>query len=216
MNYPGRPEEQARSVPAITPDEILLPAPQLIIPAARDRQFPIRTADWLQLRSKIAGLSNPFPNIASLGWACVGIAAAAAAAYFPWIAADSQLPTKVQQQYAYISPFLGIVAVASTVVALFEFFIDRRMAIMRNSSVEDILLDMDAIYKPSEVAGSPLPLRNAQGKSAPGVSLSNGQTDIAELPLFRGPITPEGVIPKVENQPRSPALALITWPAGLF
>ena len=78
MNYPGTPEEQARSVPAITPDEILLPAPQLIIPAARDRQFPIRTADWLQLRSKIGGLSNPFPNIASLGWACVGIAAAAA------------------------------------------------------------------------------------------------------------------------------------------
>jgi hypothetical protein len=170
MNYPGTPEEQASPLPAVTPDEILLPAPQLIIPAARDRQFPIRTADWLQLKSKIAGLSNPFPNLASLGWACIGIAAAAAAAYFPWLGADSQLPTRAQQQYDYISPLLGIVSIASIVVALFAFFIDRRMTIMRSSSVEDILLDMDAIYKPGEVAGNHRPLRNAPGESTPGVS----------------------------------------------
>ena len=34
-----------------------------------------------------------------------------------------------------------------------------------------------------------------------------------DLPLFRGPITPEAVNSQVKNQPRSPALALITWPA---
>ena len=37
-----------------------------------------------------------------------------------------------------------------------------------------------------------------------------------ELPLFRGPIAPEAVIPKVENQPRSAALMPVSGPTELI
>jgi hypothetical protein len=148
VGYPSMPEERATPQPAAPPSDILLPAPQLMVPAARETQFPIRHTDWLRLRRMIERLSDPSPNLANVGWACVGIASSAITAYFPWAAADSQLPIKAQQHYSYVSPLLASVAVSSILIALFIFFTKKRLAKVRSTSLEDILVDMDSICEP--------------------------------------------------------------------
>ena len=166
MGFPSMPEERARLQPATPPDEIILPAPQLTVLATPERQFPIRHRDWLQLRRKVSCLSDPFPNLANVGWACVGIAASVVTAYFPWIAAYSQLTLKAQQHYAYISPLLAVLATANTVVALFSFFVNHKMARIKATSVENVLVDMDEIYEPYEIVDAPKPsLPNARKHS---------------------------------------------------
>jgi hypothetical protein len=148
VGYPSMPEERMKLQPAAPPGDILLPAPQLTVPAVRETQFPIRHTDWLRLRRMIARLSDPLPNLANVGWACVGIASSAITAYFPWAAADSQLPIKAQQHYSFISPLLAAVAASSILIALFVFFTKKRLAKVRSASLEDILADMDHIYEP--------------------------------------------------------------------
>jgi hypothetical protein len=142
------PEDRARQQPATPPNEILLPPAELTVPV--EKHFPIRCMDWNRLRRKIADLSDPLTSLASVGWTLVGIAAAAAIAYFPWVAVDSGLPVKVQQHYAYISPLLRSTVAASILIALYVFFEDKKTAKTRKASVNEILADMDDIHKPDE------------------------------------------------------------------
>lgn len=146
MGYPSMPDE--RPTPQPKAEDIPLPAPRLTVPSVPEKQFPIRHTDWLHLRRKIANLSDPPTNLANLGWSCAGIAASAMSSYFPWVAADSQLPIRAQQHYAYIAPLLLIISVASSVLAIFSFFVNSKMVKMRTASVKDVLADMDSIYKP--------------------------------------------------------------------
>lgn len=150
MGYPSMPEELGKLQQAASPEDILLPAPQLKVPATRETQFPVRDADWARLRRMIARLSNPLPDLASAGWACVGIAASAIIAYFPWMAAYSQLSFKARQHYSYVSPLLVAIAVSCTLMAIFAFFASKRVAKIKAASVEDILADMDSIHEPQE------------------------------------------------------------------
>lgn len=147
MGYPSMPEERSKPQPAAAAGDILLPAPKLTVPTVREIQFPVRHADWLRLRRMIARLSDPLPDISNVGWACVGISSSAVLAYFPWAAADSQLPIKAQQHYSYISPLLLTVAVASALIALFILFTRKKLTKLKSVAVEDILADMDSIYK---------------------------------------------------------------------
>lgn len=146
MDYSSMPEDWTGLQPATPPNEILLPPAELTVPAEREKQFPIRHMDWYRLRRKIASLPDPLASPASIGWAFVGMAVTAATAYFPWVAVDSDLPIKAQQQNAYISPLLAIVAIASFLIALFAFFVDRITAKDRKASVNEVLTDMDDIY----------------------------------------------------------------------
>jgi hypothetical protein len=152
VGYPSMPEDGAGQQSAAVPDEILLPAPQLIVSAKREQQFPVRATDWQQLRASVASLASPRPSLVSLGWACIGITGAAAFAYFPWIAAYSQLPAKAQQHYAYIAPLLAMISIAFAVIAIFSFFIDVKIARMRHESAEQTIAYMDTIYKPDHSA----------------------------------------------------------------
>ena len=162
MGYPSMPEERPRPQPGA--GDIPLPAPRLIVPSVPEKQVPIRDTDWLQLRRKIAGLSNPITNLANLGWACVGIAASAVFAYFPWAAADSQLSVKAQEHYAYIASLLLVIAVASSILAIFSFFVNSKMTKMRTASVQDILADMDVIFKPHEATSAEKPELHTSNK----------------------------------------------------
>jgi lysylphosphatidylglycerol synthetase-like protein (DUF2156 family) len=148
VGYPSMPEELGKLQDAAPPEEILLPAPQLSVPATREIQFPVRQADWVRLRRMIARLSDPLPSLAGAGWACVGTAASAIIAYFPWVAAYSQLPFKARQHYSYISPLLVAIAVSCALIAVFIFFASKQVAKVKAASVEDILADMDSIYEP--------------------------------------------------------------------
>ena len=155
MGNPSIPEDGPAQQSAAPPGEILLPAPQLIVSARRERKIPVRDTDWTQLRTDVAGLARPHPSFASLGWACLGITGAAAVAYFPWVAAYSQLPARAQQHYAYIAPLLVMISVAFTVIAVLSFLTDFQMARMKHASAEQIIADMDAIYKPDDSADGP-------------------------------------------------------------
>jgi hypothetical protein len=106
------------------PDEILLPPAQLIVSAKRERKIPVRETDWQQLRADVAGLASPRLSLASLGWASLGITAAAAISYFPWIAVYSQLSAKAQQHYAYIAPLLAMISIAFAAITILSFFAD--------------------------------------------------------------------------------------------
>jgi len=150
------PEERPSLQPP-TPPEITLPAPRLDVPAAPERQFAIRHTDWLQLRRKVAAVSSPIANLASIGWACVGIAASAAIAYLTWIAAYSQLTPKVQEHYAFISPTLVVTAIASAIIALFSFYVSKREKQKNSELVESILEDMDSIHAPYEICNTQKP-----------------------------------------------------------
>jgi hypothetical protein len=81
VGYPSMPEERLNLQPP-SPDGIMLPGPQLKLSPVPGTQFPLRHADWLRLRRAIVHLSDPLPNLANMGWACIGIAASAATAYF--------------------------------------------------------------------------------------------------------------------------------------
>lgn len=72
------------------------------------------------------------------------------------MAADSQMPIKAQQHYAYISPLLGIVAIASVIIALFAFLVNSKITKLK-ASVPNVIADMDAIYEPNEVVSSQRP-----------------------------------------------------------
>ncbi|MGH7870551.1 MAG: hypothetical protein ACREP9_23615 [Candidatus Dormibacteraceae bacterium] len=144
------PEDRARQQLVTPSNEILLPPAELTVPV--ERHFPIRCMDWNRLRRKIASLPDPLAPLASVGWAFVGIAAAAAIAYFPWTAMDSGLPIKIQQRYAYISPVLASMAIGSIMFALYAFFEDKKTAKMRKSSVNEVLADMDDIHKLDETS----------------------------------------------------------------
>lgn len=148
VGYPSMPDERPKSQPVTVVSDIVLPGPQLTVPAARETQFPIRHADWLRIRRMITRLSDPLPNIANIGWACVGISSSAIIGYFPWIAADSELPGKAEQHYSYISPMLLSVSVSAMIVALFILIVRRKVAKVKAAIVEDILEDMDSLYEP--------------------------------------------------------------------
>jgi hypothetical protein len=153
VGYPSMPEERSKPQPIAVAGDILLPGPQLTVSAVRETQFPVRHADWLRLRRMIARLADPLPNIANIAWACVGISSGAFFAYFPWAAADSQLPIKAQQHYSYISPMLIVIAVAGVLIAMFILFTRKKMAKLGSMAVEDVLADMDSIYQPYDTAG---------------------------------------------------------------
>jgi hypothetical protein len=148
VGYPSMPEGKAGLQPATPPDAITLPAPQLTLPAAPEKQFPIRHREWLQLRRKIACLSDPLPNWANIGWVCVGIAATTVPGFLSWIATSSQLPTKFRGHYEYVSWVLASVAVTSIAGAVYSFFVNKKMSKMKATSVANVLADMDEIYAP--------------------------------------------------------------------
>ena len=130
-----------------------LPGARLTVPAEPEQQFPVRHTDWNQLRRKIDGIRNPLPNLGSVAWACVGIAAAALCAYFPWAAVYAGLPTEAHFQYSYVSPLLAILAIASVIVSVICFVINHAMKKMESISISNVLSDMDSIYSPFRLPG---------------------------------------------------------------
>jgi hypothetical protein len=114
----------------------------------REKQFPIRHDDWLQLRKKVARLKEPVPYLASVGWTCVGIMVAALLALLVWPSIDSELPAKAHIHYTFITPLLAIGAVASAVIAIFAFVVGHQTKQIRIIMVDNVLIDMDNIYEP--------------------------------------------------------------------
>ena len=136
------------------PQFIPMPSAQLTISAEADKLFPVRHNEWQRLCRRVAQSANHAPYFASLGWACVGISASSILAYFPWVAAASQLPESARSQYAYISPLLIVAAIASFVVALVCWLANHNAKQMRQVSVKEILEEMEAIYEPYKPVGA--------------------------------------------------------------
>jgi hypothetical protein len=168
VGYPSMPEDGSGLQPAVPSHEIVLPAPRLTTPTEPEWQFPVSCRDWERLRGSIISLSHASINFANAGWACIGIAAGAVAAYLPWAAAYSQLTLRAQQHYAFISPLLSILAIASSVVSILSFFANKKAAQIKRELAENILADMDSITRLYPTIGSkdPPPLLDAQAPNS--------------------------------------------------
>jgi hypothetical protein len=95
------------------------------------------------------------------------------------MAVYSQLTLRAQQHYAYISPLLAILAVASATVAIFSFFVNRKSAKMKAASVESIVADMDTIYRPYMIADAQrTPPEGPNGEISTPLSLQAGEESL--------------------------------------
>lgn len=132
---------------------IHLPADELTVPSQPEQRFPIRHSDWHQLRRKLARIKNPAPGLAAVAWTSIGVAAGAGVAYLPWTAAYAELPARAQLRYAYISPTLVVVAIATIILAIALFVVNRTVKQVNVISVDNILEDMEDIYAPYKRKG---------------------------------------------------------------
>lgn len=114
----------------------------------RERTFPVQHSDWLKLRQKVANLKEPIPYLASVGWTCVGITAAALLGLLAWLPIDSALPVKAHMHYTFITPLLIITAIAGTLIVAFTFVVVHQIKQIHITTVENVLVDMDAVYEP--------------------------------------------------------------------
>lgn len=114
----------------------------------RKRTFPVQHSDWRKLRQKVAALKEPIPYLASVGWTCVGITAAALLGLLAWLPINSALPVKAHMHYTFITPLLIITAIAGTLIIAFTFAVGHQMKQIHVTTVENVLADMDAIYEP--------------------------------------------------------------------
>lgn len=115
-------------------------------PVRPEDWFAFRHADWNRLYRRVKSLANPLPYIGQVGWACVGIGAGALVALLPWIPADAQLPTAAHNHYAWMTPALFILGVASFVVAAACLYANKIMHDRDATTVKEVLEDMDACY----------------------------------------------------------------------
>src|SRR5260370_21763817 len=144
--------------PGGRPEFLPMPAGMLTIPAEADKLFPMRHNDWLRLCKRIAQAKRHASYFGSLAWASIGISASAIIAYFPWVAAASQLPTTAQTKYAYVSPLLIVTAIAAAIVALVCFLANHNTKQEQIVSIGSILEEITEIYEPHKLAqtvGSP-------------------------------------------------------------
>lgn len=130
------------------------PPSALTVQAVPQKQFPVQHSDWLKIRRRVANLKEPVPYLASVGWTCVGITTAASLALLPWFSVDSALPAKVRAHYTYMTPLLIMIAIAGAVIAIFTFVVGHKIRQMRVTMIENVLVDMDAIYEPYRHAQS--------------------------------------------------------------
>jgi hypothetical protein len=134
---------------ATSPDQSIGTIPYPVDPEA---WFPLRHTDWARIRSRVQSLENPTPYIGQLGWACVGIGSGALLALIPWTAADSQLPAHAQDHYAWITPLLAVVGIASFAIASICLYLNIQIRQQRRTSVAQLLDEMDACKKESDHA----------------------------------------------------------------
>jgi hypothetical protein len=90
----------------------------------------------------------PLRYASNLGWTAMGIAATSILAWIPWQAVDGQLPTKVQLQYAWVSPLLIVVSIAGGVLAVFSFAVAHTQQSIVCIGANRIVKDMDALHPP--------------------------------------------------------------------
>jgi hypothetical protein len=63
-----------------------------------------------------------------------------------------------------------MVAIASAIIAIFSFYVNRKAAKKNTESVESILVDMDSIHAPYEKANQASPTSRGSGPPKLGVS----------------------------------------------
>ena len=127
------------------PPRLELPGSPLTI-GQPEPKFPVSHREWRRLRERVAALSNPLPYATGVMWTCIGIAGSAFLSLAPWLAAYSQLPTDSQLAFSWISPTLFVSGVASLVVAVLAFLMERSTQQHMKVDAQQVLQDMDEMY----------------------------------------------------------------------
>jgi len=108
----------------------------------------MRHSDWLRLRERVEAVASPQNWAAQVGWGSVGVAATALLGLLPWVAASSQLPQAAKNHYAWITPLLAVLGIATLALAVICWAFSRTLRVMEKQSIKIICADMDAIYEP--------------------------------------------------------------------
>jgi hypothetical protein len=132
----------------------LFTKPHPNVQAAHDNQLTINYNDWLQLREKVASLRGPAPYLASVGWTCIGVILGAIFVLPVWLPVDSDLPAKDHLSYAFITPLLIMIIIAGAVIAAYTFAVRHQANQVHAAAVDNVLADMDTLYKLSVHAGA--------------------------------------------------------------
>src|ERR1700759_1341877 len=120
------------------------PLPQL----ASNDSFPIQMRDWRQLHQKVIALREPPTYLAAVTWIWVGITLSAALALILWLPVHSNLPSKAQIHYSYVTPLLIISAIAGLVIIVFSWAAGGEVQKLRKTNFEEITQSMNSIYEP--------------------------------------------------------------------
>jgi hypothetical protein len=115
-------------------------------PDQPEEYIPIREADWKRLRTLVQNLVHPLPYLGQIGWASVGVASSTVLTLIPWLAAYSQLPSRGQLHYAWVSPLLVIVSVAFTIIAGFCLIVNYVVRQRNAATAKTVLAEMDYIH----------------------------------------------------------------------
>jgi len=125
-----------------------LPPGQLTVPANADMSFPVRGNDWKRIQLHVASLKPRMPGLSSAAWAFFGIGVSALLGLITWSPAEAQLVATSKAEFAFVSPLLGVIGIATLVVALAFFLVDHQLRKDVGRSAVEIVEEMEEIYRP--------------------------------------------------------------------
>jgi hypothetical protein len=108
--------------------------------------FPFRHSDWRRIRERASTLADQGTWVGPLGWAAVGVVAAAVLGLLPWMAAYSQLPTAARLSYGWITGAFIAAAILSAILGIVCLLVGRTVHESDKASLKSVLADMDACY----------------------------------------------------------------------
>jgi hypothetical protein len=139
--------------PPLGPPSVLQPQQStLTIPETKVAFPTFHTVirEWIRLRRDVSNLANPIPWARDLGWSCVSLTAGFLLVLIPWVPAYNQLNSDGRATFAWVTPALGIGAIAAAVVATISFVMHARVEGVVHQDVKDVLEDMDQMHPPAD------------------------------------------------------------------
>lgn len=125
------------------------PANRLSVPAQGDEMIAVRIADWNRLRARVLRLKPASRWLSNAAWAILGVGVSCVIAWIAWLPTETELPEERQVEFAFVSPLLVILAVASILLGVIFLVVDNRSIKHTATTATDVVADMDDIVSPA-------------------------------------------------------------------
>jgi len=143
-----------------------MPAGQLTVPLSGDRSIAVREHDWKRIRSHVELLKPPMPGLSSAAWTILGIGVSSLLGWLTWKPAEAQLLSGAKVEFAFVSPLLGVIGVASIIVAAVFFAMAFQLRRTAGLSALAVVGEMDEIFRPYKESQVASVSREPEAKTA--------------------------------------------------